>query len=185
MREGRHPRERLIQAAWLANGPGDEALPPEVRDHLKICPECRQFFAEVKTARRLALSATVDTDVTEAETRLAVERAMRTAETIQVSAITEAATQEAPRREAPAHETPVHEAPTHETATPLLPTPMEKAGFALMALGILGVQALLAAALRPAGFVALEIFLNWMAPFTFYIIFRLNRLAGDGKEGAA
>lgn len=55
----------------------------------------------------------------------------------------------------------------------------ERLGFVLMAGAMLGAQVLLLKILQPAGFVAFEVALNWLAPFIFYVIFRMDNRTGE------
>lgn len=59
----------------------------------------------------------------------------------------------------------------------------EGLGFVLMAGAMLGAQALLLKMLEPGGFVAFQVALNWLAPFLFYIIFRLDNRVTDKRAG--
>lgn len=59
----------------------------------------------------------------------------------------------------------------------------ERLGFVLMAGAMLGAQALLLELLEPAGFVVFQVALNWLAPFLFYILFRLDNRVMDKRAG--
>lgn len=68
-------------------------------------------------------------------------------------------------------------------AAPTGATLVEKVAFLLFALVLVTAQVLLLRRLRPIGVLALEAGLNWVAPFVFYIVFRLDRRAR--RKGAA
>ncbi|HHY93764.1 MAG TPA: hypothetical protein GX513_01950 [Firmicutes bacterium] len=149
--QGRHPRDELLEAAWASGGFHPGSLKATVRAHLDGCPECRAFLNEVLAARRVAEILRAEAEVPAVEAEAAVRRAL--------------AAVPARRRQ----------------ATPAKLTWQERLGFALMAAVVLGVQALLLQQLPPSGFLALELAVNWLAPFVFYIIFRSDNRGKDNE----
>lgn len=151
MENMRHPLDELIEAAWDVSDAGAGTLTAPVREHLEACAECRRFFAELRSARLVALSIPLEAKVTREESGAAVKQAIQVAVAAASSGV----------------------------------STDEKIGFATMALGLLGLQTLLVIVLKPAGFLILEGLLNWMAPFTFYAIFRASRRSAEREEGSA
>ncbi len=60
----------------------------------------------------------------------------------------------------------------------------ENIAFLAFAAVVLAIQTVVLLRLRPAVFLGLEAGLNWLAPFVFYVIFRLDRRAVRRREEA-
>lgn len=159
-KEPRHPREEILEAAWLPEKFDPRTLPGEIQQHLDACPECREFLDDLIAARRVLTSVEPDIQVAASETRFAVEKALRAAGLL---------------GEIPdgAESTLVRTSPVQTAKLTL----KEVVGFALMAGVSLGFQALALVYLKPQRFLGLHAILNWLAPFILYAILRV-----DGRQ---
>lgn len=160
-KEPRHPLEEILEAAWRPEKFDPRTLPEEIRRHFDSCPECREFLDDLIAARRVLTSVEPDIQVPASETRLAVEKALRTAGLL---------------GEMPdgSQNILVRTSPVQTAKLTFKLTLKEVVGFALMAGVFLGFQALALAYLKPQGFLGLHAILNWLAPFTLYAILRVD-----------
>ena len=156
-------RSRLLDSVIGAPASGfkSESLDPEIRAHLDACDECSAFRDELLCIQKTAEQARMAAESTLGE-RAKSSSAMQT--------IWSAIDEGLERREA---------LPRRKGS--LL---VENLAFLTFALAVLFAQAMVLLRLKPAVVIGLEAGLNWLAPFIFYVIFRLDRRpARRGGEG--
>lgn len=156
-------RARIAQAVLgpEAAGCGTGSLDPETRSHLSGCEECREFLKDLTAMSAMALD---EKSATEEATRDLIESRLA------LPAIESAIEEGLARRDSGAR---------HKGASF-----MENLAFVLFAIAVLTAQVAIFVRLSPVAVLGLEAGLNWLAPFIFYAIYRLDRRRGREEEGS-
>lgn len=162
-----HPCEEIFQAVWRPTGFDPSCLSEKTRRHLSTCPKCRDLLNDLITTRNLLTGVAPSNEPSEAETRHAVEKALRTASLLSDKS---GVSENTGNPESPA-----------KTAGMTL---KEILGFALMSAVFLGFQLLALIYLKPRGFLTLHTILYWLAPFTLYAIIRVDDHRYQGGNSA-
>ena len=154
-------RARMVETVLGAPAEGltAESLDAETRAHLDDCQECREFLRDLVAMNKMAA---VESTGAEGNAEELIES----------------------RLSLPAIESAIEEGLAGRDSVKARKgaSLMENLAFLLFALSVLAVQVSLFIRLRPEVVLGLEAGLNWLAPFAFYIIYRLDRRSSRREE---
>jgi len=157
-------RAHMVEAVLGAPAAGftPESLDDEVRSHLAGCEDCREFLKDLVAMNKMA-----GAERSHAESQVAALVESR----LSLPAIDSAIEEGLKRRES--------------AARPRGASLLENLAFLAFAAVVLTLQVSLLTRLRPEVVIGVEAGLNWLAPLTLYIIYRLDRrLSRREEEGS-
>lgn len=149
-------RRQLIDAVMDRESFSEESLDENTRSHLAQCSKCRAFLNEVLAVKRFGAEAY----------RELGSGAEEAAEVRPDMEAISAAIDEGMARASGARPS--------RAATTAGATFIEKVAFLVFAVALVTAQVLFLRRLRPVSVLAIEVGLNWLAPFVFYVAFRIG-----------
>lgn len=161
-------RSHLIDALWERSISDLERLNPQIQTHLQKCQKCKKFWNDLVAMHKMFSKVELRIQPNVEAISKAVTSAMEQMVIEQVES-----------------DETLTSAEKHKLAErkPTISWP-EKIGFLLLAtLGVL-FQGFLLSCFKPSGFLVFNIGFNWLTPFVFYFIYRLDRrsLRSQKKE---